>query len=175
MKKEDCFYLGKIVKKYSFKGELLMKLDTDQPEIYEHLDALFLDINNSLIPYFIERSQLHKSDLLRIKFEDVSSESAAEELLKKEVYLPLDLLPELEGNAFYYHEIIGFHVVDENFGSVGLISGVNDSTAQVLLEIDRNGKEILIPLNDDIIRVVDRNKKTVTVATPPGLIDLYLE
>ena len=152
-----------------------MKLDTDQPEIYEHLDALFLDINNSLIPYFIERSQLHKSDLLRIKFEDVSSESAAEELLKKEVYLPLDLLPELEGNAFYYHEIIGFHVVDENFGSVGLISGVNDSTAQVLLEIDRNGKEILIPLNDDIIRVVDRNKKTVTVATPPGLIDLYLE
>ena len=175
MKKEDCFYLGKIVKKYSFKGEVLLKLDTDQPELYEYLDALFLDINNSLIPYFIEKSQLHKSNLLRLKFEDVSSEIDAEQLLKKEVYLPLALLPKLEGNTFYYHEIIGFHVVDENFGSVGLISGVNDSTAQVLLEIDRNGTEILIPLNDDIIRVVDRNKKTVTVHTPPGLIDLYLE
>ena len=174
MKKEDCFYLGKLVKKYSFKGEVLLKLDTDQPELYEYLDALFLDINNSLIPYFIERSQLHKSDLLRIKFEDVSSESAAEELLKKEVYLPLDLLPELEGNAFYYHEIIGFHIVDENFGSVGLISGVNDSSAQVLFEIDRNGIEILIPLNDDIISSVDRTNKTVTVNTPPGLIELYL-
>ena len=175
MKKEDCFYLGKIVKKYSFKGELLMKLDTDQPEIYEHLDTLFLDINNSLIPYFVDKSQLHKSNLLRLKFEDVSSEIDAEQLLKKEVYLPLALLPKLEGNTFYYHEIIGFHIVDENFGSVGLISGVNDSSAQVLFEIDRNGTEILIPLNDDIIRIVDRNKKTVTVATPPGLIDLYLE
>ena len=175
MKKEDCFYLGKIVKKYSFKGEVLLKLDTDQPELYEHLEALFLDINNSLIPYFVDKSQLHKSNLLRLKFEDVSSEIDAEQLLKKEVYLPLALLPKLEGNTFYYHEIIGFHVVDENFGSVGLISGVNDSTAQVLLEIDRNGTEILIPLNDDIIRVVDRNKKTVTVHTPPGLIDLYLE
>jgi len=175
MKKEDCFYLGKIVKKYSFKGEVLLKLDTDQPELYEHLDALFLDINNSLIPYFVDKSQLHKSNLLRLKFEDVSSEIDAEQLLKKEVYLPLALLPKLEGNTFYYHEIIGFQVVDENFGSVGLISGVNDSTAQVLLEIDRNGTEILIPLNDDIIRVVDRNKKTVTVHTPPGLIDLYLE
>ncbi|NCF41446.1 MAG: 16S rRNA processing protein RimM, partial [Bacteroidetes bacterium] len=172
---EDCFYLGKIVKKYSFKGEVLLKLDTDQPELYEHLDALFLDINNSLIPYYVDKSQLHKSNLLRLKFEDVSSEIDAEQLLKKEVYLPLALLPKLEGNTFYYHEIIGFHVVDENFGSVGLISGVNDSTAQVLLEIDRNGTEILIPLNDDIIRVVDRNKKTVTVHTPPGLIDLYLE
>ena len=84
-------------------------------------------------------------------------------------------MPKLEGNAFYYHEIIGFHIVDENFGSVGLISGVNDSSAQVLFEIDRNGIEILIPLNDDIISSVDRTNKTVTVNTPPGLIDLYLE
>ena len=174
MKKEDCFYLGKIIKKYSFKGEVLLKLDTDQPELYEYLDALFLDINNSLIPYFIEKSQLHKSNLLRLKFEDVSSEIDAEQLLKKEVYLPLALLPKLEGNTFYYHEIIGFHIVDENFGSVGLISGVNDSSAQVLFEIDRNGIEILIPLNDDIISSVDRTNKTVTVNTPPGLIELYL-
>jgi 16S rRNA processing protein RimM len=174
MKKEDCFYLGKIVKKYSFKGEVLLKLDTDQPELYEYLDALFLDINNSLIPYFIEKSQLHKSNLLRLKFEDVSTEIDAEQLLKKEVYLPLALLPKLEGNAFYYHEIIGFHIVDENFGSVGLISGVNDSSAQVLFEIDRNGIEILIPLNDDIISSIDRTNKTVTVNTPPGLIELYL-
>ena len=175
MKKEDCFYLGKIVKKYSFKGEVLLKLDTDQPELYEQLDALFLDLNHSLIPYFIEKAQLHKSDVLRIKFEDVSTEGAAEELLKKEVYLPLNLLPKLEGNRFYYHEVIGFEVIDENFGSVGLISGINDTTAQALFEIDREGTEVLIPLNDDIIRSVDRNKKTVTVHTPPGLIDLYLE
>ena len=175
MKKEDCFYLGKIVKKYSFKGEVLLKLDTDQPELYEQLDALFLDLNNSLIPYFIEKAQLHKSDVLRIKFEDVSTEGAAEELLKKEVYLPIDLLPKLEGNRFYYHEVIGFEVIDENFGPVGVISGINDTTAQALFEIDREGKEVLIPLNDDIIRSVDRNKKTVTVHTPPGLIDLYLE
>jgi 16S rRNA processing protein RimM len=175
MKKEDCFYLGKIVKKYSFKGEVLLKLDTDQPELYEQLDALFLDLNHSLIPYFIEKAQLHKSDLLRIKFEDVSTEGAAEELLKKEVYLPLNLLPKLEGNRFYYHEVIGFEVIDENFGPVGVISNINDTTAQALFEIDREGTEVLIPLNDDIIRSVDRNKKTVTVHTPPGLIDLYLE
>lgn len=152
-----------------------MKLDTDQPELYEQLDALFLDINNSLIPYFIEKAQLHKSDLLRIKFEDVSTEGDTEELLKKEVYLPIDLLPKLEGNRFYYHEVIGFEVIDENFGPVGVISGINDTTAQALFEIDREGTEVLIPLNDDIIRSVDRNKKTVTVHTPPGLIDLYLE
>ena len=128
MQKEDCFYLGKIVRKYSFKGELLIKLDTDQPEIYKNLDAVFIFVGNSLIPFFIERSQLHKSDLLRVKFEEISTEEDANALLKSDVYLPLELLPKLEGNKFYFHEVIGFIVKDVNFGNVGIIKGINDTT-----------------------------------------------
>jgi len=174
MKKEDCFYLGKIVKKYSFKGELLIKLDTDQPELYENLDAMFVNVRNTLIPFFIESSQLHKSDLLRVQFEDVYNEADADALLKSEVFLPLELLPKLEGNKFYFHEVIGFTIKDKNFGKVGILRGINDSTAQALFEIDKNGKEILIPMNDEFIVKVDRANKTILVETPEGLIDLYL-
>lgn len=175
MTKEDCFYLGKIVKKYSFKGELLAKLDTDQPDIYENLDAIFIEVNGTLIPFFIEKSQLHKSDLLRLKFEDVTNEADADALMKCDLYLPLDSLPQLEGSKFYFHEIIGFQLNDENFGAVGKIKGVNDSTAQALFEVDRDGIEILIPMNDDFIKTLDREAKTITVNTPPGLIELYLD
>jgi 16S rRNA processing protein RimM len=175
MKKEDCFYLGKIVKKYSFKGEILAKLDTDEPELYENLDAIFVNLKGNLVPFFIESSQLHKSELLRIKFEDVESEADADSILKSELYLPLEFLPKLEGNKFYFHEIIGFKVVDKEFGEVGLIKGVNDSTAQSLFEIDRDGIEILIPMNDEFIDKVDKTNKTIFVSTPEGLIDLYME
>ena len=174
MKKEDCFYLGKIVKKYSFKGELLAKLDTDEPELYDSLDAIFIDLRGNLVPFFIEFSKLHKSDLLRIKFEDVDTEVDAEALLKSELYLPLELLPKLEGDRFYYHEIIGFTIKDSHFGNVGVIKGINDSTAQALFEIDRNGIEVLIPMNDEFIVKVDRKNKSIEVNTPEGLIDLYL-
>ena len=174
MKKEDCFYLGKIIKKYSFKGELLAKLDTDEPELYDNLDAIFIDLRGNLVPFFIESSQLHKSDLLRIKFEDVDTETDADTLLKSELYLPLDLLPKLEGNKFYYHEVIGFTIKDTNFGNVGVIKAINDATAQALFEVDRNGVEILIPMNDEFIINVDRKNKSVEVNTPEGLIDLYL-
>jgi 16S rRNA processing protein RimM len=173
--KKDCFYLGKIVKKYSFKGELLVKLDTDQPEIYDGLDAVFVQLKNDLIPFFIERATLHKSDLLRVKFEDIDTEEAADSLLKSELYLPLEALPPLEGNKFYFHEVIGFRIHDINFGEVGIIKGINDATAQALFEVDRDGVEILIPMNDDFIKELDRDKRTITVETPPGLIDLYLE
>jgi len=174
MQKQDCFYLGKIVKKYSFKGELLIKLDTDEPEIYENLDAIFVDLRNNLVPFFIESSQLHKSELLRVKFEDVNDEDDADALLKCDLYIPLEFLPKLEGDKFYFHEVIGFTIEDINFGKVGIIKSINDSTAQALFEIDRDGVEILIPMNDEFIKKVDKKNKTILVETPEGLIDLYL-
>ncbi len=175
MKKEDCFYLGKIVKKYSFKGEVLAKLDTDQPELYENLDAIFLELRNNLVPFFVERSQLHKSELLRLKFEDVDSEADADSIMKSNLFLPLELLPKLEGNKFYFHEVINFTIEDVNFGTVGTIKAINDSTAQALFEVDRNGTEILIPMNDEFIVKVNRKTKTILVETPEGLIDLYIQ
>ncbi len=174
MQKEDCFYLGKIVKKYSFKGEVLAKLDTDQPELYENLDSILIELRGNLIPFFIERSQLHKSELLRIKFEEVDTEQDADSILKSELYLPLEFLPKLEGDKFYFHEIIGFTIEDVNFGKVGIIKSINDSTAQELFEVDREGIEILIPMNDEFIKKVDRKNKIILVETPEGLIDLYL-
>lgn len=176
MQKEDCFYLGKIVSKYSFKGEVLAKLDTDEPELYANLESVFVSLKGmNLIPFFMRRCRLHKSTLLRIDFEGVDDEASAEELKGAELYLPLDMLPKLSGDKFYYHEIIGFTVQDETHGAIGYIKSVNDSAAQALLEIEKDGKEILIPINDDIIVKINREKQTLHVRTPDGLVALYLE
>ena len=83
-------------------------------------------------------------------------------------------MPKLTGNKFYFHEVIGFTVVDANFGEVGQIVHINDKAAQPLFEIDRQGAEVFIPMVDDFIKKVDREKKIIEVETPQGLIDLYL-
>lgn len=172
MKKEDCFYLGKIVKKYSFKGELILKLDTDQPEIYQNLNAIFMDLGNNLVPYFIEKSLFHKGNQLRIQFEGVQSEKDADLLLKRDAYLPLSLLPKLKGNQFYYHEIKGFAIEDVKYGPIGILDAVNDSTAQPLFVIQTETGEILIPMVDDFIKSIDRKNKKIVLTTPEGLIDM---
>lgn len=175
MQKEDCFYLGKIVKKYSFKGEVILKLDTDEPAIYENLDAVFLDLGKKLLPFFIENSLLQKGNQLRIRFEDVKNELDADAILKKDVYLPLNLLPKLKGDQFYFHEIIGFMLKDVNYGEVGIITSINDKTAQDLFVIGKENSEILIPMIDDFIKKIDRKNNIVLVETPEGLIDMNID
>lgn len=175
MNKEDCFYLGKIVSKFSFKGEVLVKLDTDDPESFLEMESVFIDMNKNLIPFFIEKSSLQKSNLLRLKFEEITSEEDADRILKKELYLPLSFLPELQYDQFYFHEVIGFKVTDKLFGDVGILKGVNDSTPQALFEIERDGKEILVPVNDDFIDKLDKPNKTIHLDVPEGLIEMYLD
>jgi 16S rRNA processing protein RimM len=174
MRKEDCFYVGKIVSKFSFKGEVLVKLDTDDPESFLEMESILVEKHKRLIPFFIEKSSLQKSQLLRLKLEDVNNEEDADALLKKEVYLPLSFLPELKDDQFYYHEIIGFEVIDNQLGPIGKITGVNDTTAQALFEISFQDKEILVPIHDHFLKQVDKVNKKIHLETPPGLLDLYL-
>lgn len=171
MKKEACFYLGTVVGKYSFKGEVLVKIDSDTPEEYLTLESIFVDLSTGLVPFFIRKCKLHKSSLLRINFEEVNDEAAADALLKKELYLPLTLLPALEGNKFYYHEVIGFTMLEsgKNIGSIKLI---HDQGVQALFEIDQGKTTALIPIHDDFIQKVDRSTKTISVTLPEGLLDL---
>ena len=173
MLKEECFFLGTIVGKYSFKGEILAKLDTDTPESYLDLKSLFIETTQGLVPYFIDRSQLHKSSLLRIKFEGIETEVEAKALQKKDLFLPLNMLPPLEGNKFYYHEVTGFLAIDQFDSEIGTIITVNDSGPQPLFVIDADGTEILIPIHDNFIKKLNRKYRKIHLDLPDGLLDIF--
>lgn len=174
MRKEDCFYLGKIAKKFSFKGEVLAYLDTDEPELYQNLESVFVEINNNLVPFFIESSSLHKNDFLRIRFEDMKSEEEADYIMGCAIYLPIKMLPKLTGNKFYYHEVIGFEIEDKLIGVFGKIVSINDSTAQPLFEVLNGEIKILVPMIDHFLVKIDRENKKVIMDLPEGLVEMYL-
>jgi len=83
----------------------------------------------------------------------------------------LTLYTPLEGNKFYYHEVIDFSII-ENDQILGTILTIHDKGSQALFEIKRKQGTALIPIHDDFIAKVDRINKTITVTLPEGLIDL---
>lgn len=174
MEKDACYRLGHIASKYSFKGEVLFKLDTDDPEQYDEMESIFVEIDHELVPFFIVNARWHR-DFLRVQLEGVDSEHQAEQLIGKSLYRPLSELPKLEGDRFYFHEIIGFTVIDRVFGQVGELIAVNDAAAQELLVIrHESGNEVLIPFVDELFEGVDRTNKTLSISAPDGLIGLYV-
>ena len=171
MKKQDCFYLGKIIKKFSFKGEILIKIDGDLTENYFDLKNFFLEKENHLIPFFIERIKKHKPDILRIKFEDVDSEELANKILNKKIYIPLSILKPLKGKNFYFHEVIGFKAISEK-KVIGTVKKINDQSPQPTFEIKNNNKIILVPIHNDFIIKINRKEKNIQLNLPDGLLEL---
>lgn len=165
--------MGIITKPFGYKGQLSIYLDTDQPEKYRDLDAVFLDIDGEMIPYLIEDIQYRGGNTAVITFTGLSAEES-KSLIKSELYLPLSMLPPLTGNNFYYHEVIGFSVIDQEKGEIGICDGFIDVSQQPIMQIIFKEKEILIPAVDEFIKSVDREKKIIYIEAPEGLIDIYL-
>ncbi len=172
--KDKYYSLGKVIKTHGYRGELVFLLETDHPESYENIKLVFINMEQSLVPWFIEDIQI-KDDLAIVKLEDISEPEIARTLVKKELYLPLDNLQDLSGTDFYFHEVVGFNVTDKVYGEIGKVEEILERPEQDLIRIMKGKKEILVPLIDEIIIDIDRKNKILHLATPPGLIDLYLD
>ena len=172
MEVKDCFYLGRVTKPWGTKGQMALYIDVDSPEDYAEMDSAFVEVKGRLVPYFFRIDQLNGNRAV-VTFEDITPEQA-QALAGHELYLPLDLLPKLEGNKFYFHEVKGFRVVDSEYGDIGVLQQVVEYPAQPLFQIDKNGTEVLVPVIDEVIDKVDRELKTLFITAPKGLIELYL-
>ena len=178
MKVDDCFYLGYISKCIGTKGELALKLDVDSPSSYLDMQSLMVQAfptDNQLIPYFVKHLSLQNNGSLRCGLEDVKDQSASKNLIGKSIYLPLEFLPKLNDQQFYFHEIIGFEVIDSEKGKLGKIEKVIEYSTSNLLSVMAGEKEILIPISDESIERVEKAEQKLFVRCPDGLIDLYLE
>jgi 16S rRNA processing protein RimM len=174
MNKADCFHLGYVAKLHGFKGEVSLFLDVTNPEDYETLDAVFIEINGQLSPFFVEAFKLKNKGFAAVKFEGVDTEKDARIILRKNLFLPAQILPKLSGKNFYDHEVVGFKVIDTIFGEVGILESVIDLQVNPLIQIMNGSKEVLVPLIEGVVQEVDRKKKTLTITAPAGLIELYL-
>lgn len=174
---EDCFELGKILKTHGLRGEVSIFLDVDYPEDYEEIDTILLNLEGKLTAFEVEQIRLlpNKPKTALLKLAGIGKIEETEPIIGETIYLPLSVLPELGEKQFYFHEVIGFEVIDGKMGKLAPIETVYSFTEGSLLVMPYKGKEVLIPINDDTIEKVDRANKTVYVNLPDGLLDVYLE
>ena len=173
IQKSECFLLGTFVRVQKHKGALVLQLDTDHPDHYSGITSLLVELNEQLIPYIISSISI-RDQIAIVQLENLNNDEQVDALIGADVYLPLTELPVLTGNHFYYHEIIGFVLTDAIFGEVGIISQLYDMPKHTVAQVYHHNKEVLIPLHSDFIVLIDRDKKTLMMKLPEGLVGIYL-
>ena len=170
MKFDEYFNLGVISKVFSFKGEIVARFDVEVPNLFDNLNALFIEEKGNLVPYFVDKVEPQLNNFVRIKFRGIDTQEQAKKLLKCDLFLPDTLLPKLSEDEFYFHEIVGFTAFDEDEKEVGEIVEVYNLPNNPVAEILIDGKEVLVPLN--LMIELDKKNQKIYIEIPQGLIDL---
>lgn len=171
MKITDCYKVGLVMKPHGLKGEVTVSLDANAPNDLAGLDAIFIKLNDQLVPYFITSVSM-KGNKAFVKFDDVNTVDDASKISKHEMYLPKAARPKTGRGEFYDDEITGFNVEDEKEGPLGPVTEVVQAGANRLLSVRFGDKDLLIPINAPFIKSVNKTKKVVRVELPDGYLDL---
>ena len=174
MNKKNCFILGKLTKPFKYSGELVLWMDVDDAGLYQEIRLIWLEMRQQLVPYSIIKLKPH-NDRFIVKLEGVNTEVGAKGLCGKDIYLPSEMLPELDDGTFYFHEVPGWTVINiEDGEELGEILRVIDHGPYPMLEVENDGKELILPLPENFKIEVDRKNKVLKVEVPEGLVDVFI-
>lgn len=163
--------IGRVVKSHGIRGEVVVELTTDEPEIRFALgEVLHGKQGKKEHELTIKSTRMHQGRML-IKFEEIPDRTQADSLRGTKFWAaPLENDEGEEG--FYDHELEGLKII-HNGEEVGVVTGVMHGPAGEILEVLLNDKkEALIPFVHAIVPEVDLGAGTATITPPEGLLDL---
>ena len=171
----DYYLLGKILRTHGVKGDVVVFLDVDVPADYKKMKSVFLELDDTLKEYLVVKVNVSPNEKTAIiHLAGVEDMNEAELILKQNLYQPLSKLPKLKGNDFYFHEIIGFSVIDSLLGELGVVTDVHDLPQHPVGAMLYKEKEVLFPLSNETLVKIDRDSKKIFVTLPDGLLEVYL-
>ena len=173
---DEVFYIGRITKYRGISGEVEL-LFTD--DAFDRGDAEYLvfEMDGIFVPFFWEEYKFKNDQTAIFKFEDIDDEQAAKRIVGIKVYYPYSHLDDNDSDELSsIRAVTGFHIADEKYGDLGVVTQVDDSSANVLFTIETlEGEEIMIPFHDDFLVNFDLKKRCMTLALPEGLLDINRE
>ena len=160
----EYLVVGKLRRPHGFKGEILMDVVTDFPERLSKNKKVF--IGNSYEIRRIENTRTINNGIL-ILFEGIKDEKEAGKFRNQLVYVASNEIPKLPDGRYYFHQLIGLEVIDENNNHIGLLDEILETGANdVYIVKNQNGEEILLPAIDSVILDINLLQNRMLVRLP---------
>jgi 16S rRNA processing protein RimM len=163
--------LGTITKIHGFGGVVTVKTEKIFSENIPGMESVFLEIEGKPVPFFIEYTEYTGYDNLRMKFEGYDNVEKVREFVNCRVFLANE--PVSEKITDDLQTLQGYKVISDKNQSIGIIKEIINNPFQQLLGVTtESGKEMLIPLHEDLIQEINTKKKILIMILPEGLTDI---
>lgn len=171
--KNSCQKIGYFQKPHGIKGALSLIFEPQYDLSLENEPTLFLELDGLLVPFFFstEGMRFRSAESAIVQLDWVDDEEQARKLSGVSVFLKQEDLVEPE-EEFTLHHLVGFSVSDPQVGEIGIIEKVEDYGGNLLFQIQYQGKEVLIPFNEDLLIELDEQNKRLVLQCPDGIFDL---
>jgi len=170
---ELLYSVGKIVNTHGLRGELKILSQTDFPDIrFKPKSKLIMQSPDlkTTVPVEVESAREHKNVFI-VKFKQYADINQVEPYKGWMLKVSERDLAKLDEGEYYYHEIVGCTVVTEEGEELGTITEILTPGANHVWTITRpNGKQLLIPVIDEVVLDVDVANKKVLVHLMEGLL-----
>jgi 16S rRNA processing protein RimM len=167
---ESLFPIASITRTQGLHGAVRVRVEFNDERIFEVGRTVMLSLDGNLNETTIEDFR-HQHGRHVAKLASLNSISEAEEWVGAKVSIPKHNLPEAEDGTYFSFDLEGC-MVYAGGEAVGTVVKVLDYGSTSLLELDRNGKEVLIPFAKAYLQRVDTAGKRIDVELPDGLLEV---
>ncbi|MGL4293989.1 MAG: ribosome maturation factor RimM [Bacteroidales bacterium] len=170
IKRDDLIKIGQFNKPHGLSGELSFTFTDD---VFDRTDCPYIvcDIDGIFVPFFIEEYRFRTDTTALMKLIDVDSAEEGRMFTNLDVYFPKSFVREEEAMQGGKDFFLNYQVIEADHGYLGDIKEVDDSTANVLFVIEKEGEQILVPAVDEFVIKLDEKKKIIYMKLPEGLLD----
>ena len=163
--------IGTVVSKHGYKGSIKVSLLLSNIKAFQDIDFIFLDIDRCLIPFKVDKINSSSDNSIILKLQELNSDEDASEVILKNVYLDKKNSKFIDEESFFYNELLNF-IVFKDSKKIGEIVNINDKLPQPVFEILINDKKFMVPIHDDFIQKIDKEKKSIHIVIPDGLLEI---
>lgn len=162
--------IGQIVNTFGIKGMVKVKPFTDDIKRFDSLKKVYIENNSNKKEYEIEEVKYHKNMVL-IKFEGIENIEQAERLRNSYLTISRNSAEELEEGRYYVVDLLGLEVYTDEQILLGTLEDIfNTGSNDIYVVKNEEGKQILLPAIQDVIKKIDIENKKVIVHLLPGLV-----
>ncbi len=173
--REELIAIGHYNKPHGVVGEISATIDVDY-DVLQSLTCLVSEIDGIYVPFFVNACRPKTADTVLLTIDGIASEQEASRLVNHDIFaLKRDYSAasdEADADGYPLDYFIGFELQDSDEKRVGEIIAVDEQTENAIFIIDRDGDELMVPANDDLIVGFDIDKRVMVMDLPQGLIDL---